>query len=129
MKTEFMATPVRSLQFVPPSIEGAASVVDLAAILGRKLTAYIGGAKSLTDVARATVESGSDGAVSVRLRAGLQVANTLTPFEDKSVVQAWFIGLNPDLNDRAPIQVLRDDDPASGLPRLLSAARSFVARG
>jgi hypothetical protein len=44
-------------------------------------------------------------------------------------VQAWFTGLNPELNDRVPIRLLREGDLDKIGPQLLGAARAFVAGG
>jgi hypothetical protein len=39
-------------------------------------------------------------------------------------VRAWFVGMNPDLDDQAPALLLGDDPHA-----VLLAARSFLANG
>jgi hypothetical protein len=52
----------------------------------------------------------------------------LVKFDSPAVVQAWLIGLNPELNDRVPISLLRDGDEVDG-KEVLRAARAFVAGG
>ena len=39
-------------------------------------------------------------------------------------IQAWFIGMNPDLDDQAPALLLHEDPHA-----VLGAARNFLAYG
>lgn len=57
-----------------------------------------------------------------RLRAAHQVAVLLLSADDIHTVRAWFIGMNPQLDDDAPIDVI-----ASGnVKAVLAAARSFV---
>jgi hypothetical protein len=45
------------------------------------------------------------------------------------VAQAWFQGLNPILDDRAPALLLREGELADIGPRVLAAARQFAAVG
>ena len=45
------------------------------------------------------------------------------------VVQAWFTGLNPELNDRVPVRLLREADVETVGPEILGAARAFLAGG
>jgi len=51
-------------------------------------------------------------AVQQRLRVALQVATMLAEGESPRIAQAWMQGLNPQLDDRSPVRLLRDgDDP------------------
>ena len=45
------------------------------------------------------------------------------------VVQAWFQGLNPHLEDRSPARLLRDGDLDEVGPLVLAAARAFLVGG
>jgi hypothetical protein len=45
------------------------------------------------------------------------------------VVQAWFQGLNPHLDDRSPARLLREGDLAEVGPMVLAAARAFQVGG
>ena len=45
------------------------------------------------------------------------------------MVQAWFTGLNPELNDRVPVRLLREENVEAVGPEILSAARTFLAGG
>ena len=47
----------------------------------------------------------------------------------RAVVQAWFQGLNPHLDDRSPARLLREGDLAEVGPPVLAAARAFQVGG
>ncbi len=107
-------------------------VAQLSAVLGERLVAYIGGVTE----ARAVREWGSgerairDPRVPPRLRLGLQLAAMLSDWGDPpDVVQAWFQGVNPQLDDRVPAQLLREGELSEVGPALLEAARAFLIGG
>jgi hypothetical protein len=105
-------------------------VVELAAILGKKLTAYIGGVKDTRVIERwmqGGVEPYRD--ADQRVRLAYQIAKTLSEHDSARVVQAWFVGLNPELRDRAPIRLLKEEDVGKVGPELLNAMRAFLAGG
>jgi hypothetical protein len=106
-------------------------VAELAEILGKKLTAYIGGVKDTRVIERwmhgGGVEPYRDAVQRVRL--AYQIAKTLSEHDSLRVVQAWFTGLNPDLQDRTPIRLLREEDVEKVGPELLNAMRAFLAGG
>ena len=105
-------------------------VAELAAILGKKLTAYIGGVKDTRVIERWMhdgVEPYKD--ADQRVRLAYQIAKTLSEHDSPRVVQAWFTGLNPELQDRTPIRLLREEDVEKVGPELLNAMRAFLAGG
>jgi hypothetical protein len=104
-------------------------VAKLVAILGKKLTAYIGGARDTRTVERWMNDIEPYRNPDDRIRLAFQVAQMLVEKDDPRVVQAWFTGLNPDLNDRAPIRFFRDEDFETAGPRVIAAARSFLVGG
>ncbi len=96
-------------------------------LLSRRLTAYIAGVKDGKTVTRWV-----NGEVTVarednelRLRTAYEIAQLLLQFDSPQTVRAWFIGLNPQLDDRSPAQALHEGQ----LKEALSAARAFVAGG
>ena len=102
----------------------------LAGILGKKLTAYVGGVKDTRVVERwinAGVDPYRDAAQ--RIRLAYQIAKTLSDHDSVRVVQAWFTGLNPELQDRTPIRLLREEDLEKVGPELLNAMRAYLAGG
>ena len=115
----------RAVQAPFPEIVG-----ELAAILGKKLTAFIGGVKDTRVIERwmqGGVEPYRD--AEQRVRLAYRIAKTLSEHDSARVVQAWFVGLNPELGDRAPLRRLREDDLEKAGPELLNAMRAFLAGG
>lgn len=102
---------------------------QLVNILGKKLTAYIGGVKDVRAVDRWIEGSAPYKDADGRLRFAFQVAKTLREHDRKRVVQAGFTGLNPELDDRVPIRLIREDNLDTVEPDVLCAARSFLAGG
>lgn len=64
-----------------------------------------------------------------RLRLAYQVAALMAEGDSDEVVQSWFQGLNPQLEDRLPARLLREGDLDEVGLLILAAARSFVATG
>ncbi len=107
------------------------AVKELSDLLTPRLVAYIGGVRETRAVhqwADGTREAKS-GDVEDRLRFALQVALQLSEHDAPRVVQAWFQGLNPYLEDRSPARLLRDRDLGEVGPLVLAAARAFVTGG
>ncbi len=103
------------------------STADLARslqeVLGQRLVAVIAGVrdhKAVGEWARGTRQPHP--ASAQRLRQAYQVTRLLLEAEETDTVRAWFMGMDPLLDDRAPALVLRDDPAA-----VLRAARAFRA--
>jgi hypothetical protein len=103
-------------------------VKALADILGFKLVAYIARRKDTRSVKNWIEGADSYGEVEKRIRLTYQIAAMLLGHDAKTVVQAWFIGMNPELGDRAPVDVLRKGDDADATA-VLNAARAFLVGG
>jgi hypothetical protein len=112
----------RALRLSMPEV-----VQQLVALLGRKLTAYIGGVKDARSVDRWVAGGEIYGDAEPRLRFAFQVAETLAGHDSPSVIQAWLTGVNPELGDRVPIRLLREGDLHVIAPSILGAARAFIA--
>jgi hypothetical protein len=107
-----------------PTSELVQQMVD---VIGRKLTAYIGGVKDVRAVDRWISGSEIYGDAEQRLRFAFQVVWTLREHDSPKVVQAWLTGVNPELGDRVPLRLLRENDIHAVAPAVLSAARAFLA--
>jgi hypothetical protein len=106
----------------------ASKVVEkLVEIVGRKLTAYVGGVKDARAVDRWIAGGEIYGDAEPRLRFAFQVVRTLAEHDSPGVVQAWLTGVNPELGDRVPLRLLRESDIDAVAPAILSAARAFLA--
>lgn len=94
----------------------------LVELLGSRLTAH------LTDVDVSTVSRWKAGNskphpdAEQRLRGAHQVAKMLLTVDSADTVRAWFIGMNPQLDDDAPLSVIAAGDTKA----VLAAARSFI---
>ena len=105
-------------------------VKDVSGHLGPRLVAYIAGV-----VETRAVQQWIDGSrpkdpeTEKRLRLAAQLAKLIAGHDNSAVAQAWFQGLNPQLDDRSPARLLREGDVGDVGPKLLAAARAFVAGG
>lgn len=103
---------------------------DLRELLGARLAAYIGGVsetRAIREWAEGKREPGD--VVQHRFRIALQVALMLDESDGREVTQAWFQGLNPQLDDRSPARLLRDGGLEETGPHVLAAARAFLVGG
>src|ERR1700752_4929715 len=87
-------------------------VTALRDLLGAKLVAYLGKVKE-TRAVRQWADGESEIANPAdleRLRLAYRAAWLINQRNSKQVVQAWFQGLNPFLDDGTPARLLRDGD-------------------
>lgn len=102
-------------------------VDDLRVALGAKLVAYIAGVtetrtvREWADAARRPSPSAEE-----RLRLAHRIVTLIGQSEGEAVVPTWFQGMNPQLGDRSPARVLREDAFDQAGPRALAAANAFV---
>lgn len=96
-------------------------------LLTGKVAAYMIGVKNVRTLTRWA--GGAVGEMRIeqetRLRTAYEIATLLSHFDAPETVRAWFIGMNPELDDVAPIEVIRQ----GRLQEALGAARAFVANG
>lgn len=106
-------------------------VQRLCEVLGAKLIAYLGAVDD-TRTVRAWADSADDSAppdeVIERLCIAYQAGTLLSEKDTASVIQAWFQGRNPLLDDIAPARVLRDGEVDVGGANVMAAARAFAGR-
>jgi hypothetical protein len=106
-------------------------VGELVALLGANLVAYLGGVRETRTLrgwaeGTGTVQSPTD---ERRLQLAYQIGRLIGEKDSRGVVQAWFQGLNPQLDDWSPARLLREGDIDEVGPRVLAAARAFAASG
>lgn len=95
-------------------------------VLGRKLVAALAGVADSKAVGRwAAGERSPRAGAEERLRVAYQVFRLLLTEESKHTIRAWFIGLNPQLNDESPIMVIR----AGRFQEVMVAAKAYVSGG
>jgi hypothetical protein len=103
-----------------------AITAELQGVLGQALISVIVG-KNVRTVARWVVGTTTKPSArdERRLRDTLQVQRLLLSVESAAVVRAWFMGMNPQLDDQSPAEAL-----AEGRAReAMAAARAFVDAG
>lgn len=107
------------------------SVADIAAFLqdalGQKLVAFMVGVDDPKTIGRWAGEKSApqDPEVERRLRDAFQIFRLLLAKESPYTVRAWFVGLNPQLDDESPATAIRDGRTRE----TLIAAKAFLAGG
>ncbi len=97
----------------------------LLAHLGPSMSAALA-KKSLQTVRRyANAETAVPPDVEKRLRDAHMIFTYIEQVDSPQTVRAWFLGMNPQLNDQAPIEVLVEGNPND----VLAAAKAFVVGG
>lgn len=116
-----------SLRLAAPEL-----VERLRELLGAKLVAYLGSVQE-TRAVRQWADADDQRIPSTdvlnRLRMAYRIAALLRSKDAAPVVQAWFQGMNPRLDDVAPARLLREGDLEQVGPNVLAAARAFAAAG
>ena len=109
-----------------------APVAEIAAyvqgLLGQKWTAYLAGvadAKAVGKWAKGTRKPQPD--AERKLRDAYQIALLICSVDDEATARAWFSGMNPVLDHRAPAWVIANF--ADGGDRAMEAALAFVSQG
>ena len=104
-------------------------VKQLVGIIGRKLTAYVGGVRDARAVDRWMKGGALNGDSEERLRFAFELVRMLAEREDPAVIQSWLTGLNPELGDRVPLRLMRENDLETEAPEIMGAVRAFLAGG
>jgi hypothetical protein len=103
---------------------------ELRELLGAKLVAYLGGVGETRAVHQwADGDRTPSDEVQQRLRFALRIALPIANADSPAIAQAWFQGLNPQLDDRAPARLLRDGDLDEVGPAIVAAERAFLIGG
>jgi hypothetical protein len=90
-------------------------------------TVRIGGVKDVRAVDRWIAGGEIYGDAESRLRFAFQVTRTLSEHDSPAVVQAWLTGVNPELGDRMPLRLMRENEIDAVAPAILSAARAYLS--
>jgi hypothetical protein len=97
-------------------------------VLTRRLTAYIAGvrdAKTVTRWATGKVTEIRDYETERRLRTAYEITRLLLAVESPQTIRAWFIGLNPEIDDTSPAEAINEGRQRDAL----LAARAFMVNG
>ena len=104
-----------------------APVAEVAAalrqVLGDEVTILVAGVGNPSVVDRWVRGAGHpDLEAERRMRNALRVVDFLLQQEHPDTIRAWFVGLNPDLDDRVPARVIADEPD-----EVILAAGTFMA--
>lgn len=104
-------------------------VEQLRDVLGAQLVAYVAGVKETRAVRQWAEGEGRrpQPKQEQRLRLAYRVAQLLLEHDSPRVVQAWFQGMNPQLDDVAPARFILETDGSDA--RVVAAAQAFAANG
>ena len=94
-----------------------------------KLTAYVGGVRDMRAVHRWMKGSDLYGDAEQRLRLAFQLVRLLAGRKDHTAIQSWLSGLNPELGDRVPLRLMKENDLETVAPEIMGAARAFLVDG
>ena len=94
-------------------------------ILGQKLTAHVANVADPSAIATWAAGQIPQAEHDKRLRCAYETVQLLITEESSDTVRAWFLGLNPQLDNQSPAQSIREGD----FRNVLVAARAFVAEG
>lgn len=95
-------------------------------VLGQRLVAHMVGVADPRTVGRwAKGETGPRGANEQRLSDAYHIFRLLLTQESPHTVRAWFVGLNPQLDDESPAEAIREGRSRD----VLVAAKAFLAGG
>ncbi len=100
-------------------------------LLGPRLLAYVCGVtetRAVREWAKGE-RTPKDPAIEEKARLIVRVATFIADHDSRGVAQAWFQGLNPQLEDRSPARLLREGHVAAVGPEIIQAARAFVVGG
>jgi hypothetical protein len=66
-----------------------------------------------------------------RLKFAFQLVWMLAEREDPAVtvIQSWLTALNPELGDRVPLRLMRENDLETVAPEIMGAARALLVGG
>jgi hypothetical protein len=84
-------------------------VRELVSVMGKKLTDYVASSKDVGAIDRWIARDRLDTEAELRLRLAYHVVTIRRIHDKPEVVQAWLMGINPDLGDRSAIRMLRED--------------------
>ena len=82
-------------------------------VLSRRLTAYVAGVqdgKTVTRWASGEISEIRDFQVEQRLRATYEIVLLMLNFDSPGTIRAWFLGMNPHLDDASPADTVRNGD-------------------
>lgn len=117
------ATTAEAVHGLATRMDMAQLIRSLQDVLGQRLVAVVAGVRDAKAVSKwAKGERSPHPDAELRLRNAYQVTQLLLQKESAETVRAWFVGMNPVLDDQAPALAIAEQPQD-----VLQAARSFLA--
>lgn len=107
------------------AIDQADLVAALNDKLGRRLVAFLAGKDTSTLTRWAGNKVKADEESLTPLRVAYQIIKMLERHEADATIRAWFIGMNPQLDDASPAEAIAEERYREAM----AAARAFLAGG
>lgn len=106
------------------SLQGSVQDVsaELARVLGRNLVARIVGKDARTIQRWSVGQTAPSSVDEQKLRDTFQIYRLLNTVEGDHTIRAWFMGMNPQLDDESPADAITNGE----FKAVISAARAFV---
>jgi hypothetical protein len=98
----------------------------LVEIIGRKLTAYIGSVPDTEEVEAWEKGARPSEDIERRLRFTYRVAKEISARFGPTTAQAWLQGVNPELDDRVALQLIRESDLLAVGSEIIDAEHAFL---
>jgi hypothetical protein len=103
-------------------------VNGLVDLLGKTLTAYVASSPNVSTVEKWQAGESVPSDTEVRLRFAYRVAKAIANKYSPAVAQAWLQGVNPELDDRVAIRLIREGEPYEVQADILAAESVFLDR-
>lgn len=122
-----MSVPVVAEKAYQASIDNTTAEIaaELQNALGQKMMSFMLDVQPRTFGEWATGKASPRGKNNDALRHIAHIYNVLADVDDKHTIRLWFVGMNPMLDDDAPVEIIRDGQ----FKAALAAARSFRTTG
>lgn len=105
-------------------------VAKLRDLLGAQLVAYLGKVQETRAVRQwADASRKVSASTDAKLRLAYQAASLIASRNSHTVTQAWFMGMNPQLDDDSPARLIREGKINQVGPDIMSAAKAFARIG
>lgn len=101
-------------------------VSQLVRMIGQTLTAYIAGVNDAHEIDSWQANGIPSPEVEAKLRFVYRVSKHISQHYSSAVAQAWLQGVNPELDDRVALQLIRDEPLFEIEPDIMAAQNVFL---
>jgi hypothetical protein len=122
------APHVQRVEAAPPRTDVRVVAERVCVLVGRRLTAYLAGADSVSEFNAVVDGRLPDAAFAYlpRLELVLQVADMFRTAKSVTLLRAWLRDVDPDFKDRCPADLIRDAADEFVLHQLRASAEAYL---